>query len=110
MRKARPAVIVFGCLATARVRDRERDEFGSRRLVTGEADGEPPAERLQVFQEELRISTAAAEAHSIQGFIEEVSYLLQIAGRRDQLKAAEIFSFGHAVDHVCVINLPVFPR
>ena len=62
-----------------------------------------------MFQEELRISAAAAEPHSIQCLVEEISYFLQIAGRRDQLKAAQIFAFRDTVDHVRVVNLTVFP-
>ena len=80
MRKACPAVTAFGCTPATRVCDRERDQFGSGGPVTGEADGEASAERLEMFQEEFRISAATAEPHSIQRPVEEISYLLQIAG------------------------------
>jgi hypothetical protein len=39
--------------------------------------------------------------------IQQVSDFLEVAGRRDQLQAAQVFTFRNAVDHVSVIDILV---
>ena len=55
-------------------------------------------------------SPAAAEAHLVQGFTEKVADLLHIAGRGDQLEAAQILALRDAVDHVLVVDTAVVLR
>src|SRR5690606_12620354 len=83
------------------------NEFRSRSLLTGKSDRQTSTEGLQMLQEEFRVAAAAAEAHAGQGAVEQVPYLLQIAGRGDELQTTEIFSFGNTVDDVSFIDVAV---
>ena len=79
-------------------------------LLPGETNSQSSAERLEVLHQELGVSATVAQSHLIERTIKQIPNLFEVASRRDQLEATQVFTFWNAIDHVSVVDILVVPR